>query len=99
MLIEAETDDGIQIRLDRQEAVQRGPQAVAANRQDQRFDLAVLLDHVDRGELLAPLDQAMSSAPARAADCFGSFDCLQRIESHRIELVPVLPGLQIDDAP
>jgi hypothetical protein len=35
MLIETETDDGIEIRLDGEEAMQRGPQAVAADRQDQ----------------------------------------------------------------
>src|SRR5690606_27790070 len=98
MLVEAETCNGIQVTLDGHEAIQRGPEAITAHRQDQRIQLATLFHDIDSAVSLKALDRG---------DIFGARKRLgkrrvlcshQRIEGLRIKLIAELAGFQVDQA-
>ena len=56
LLVEAQTGDGLQVALQGDEAVERGPEAVAAHGQDDGFELPAFFHGVDGDVALAPVD-------------------------------------------
>ena len=81
VLVEAETDHGVEVALDRDEAVQGRPQAVAAHRQDQGFQRAILLHHVHGGEMLAALDRSDVLLRRQGLGQLGVLGRLERVEA------------------
>ncbi|MCY1440063.1 hypothetical protein D9M71_563230 [compost metagenome] len=99
MLVEAEAGHGIEVALDRHEAVQGRPQAVAAHRQDQGFQLPVGgLHQIDGGKALATLDRGDVLLATERVGQLGILGCLERIEGRSIQLVGEPAGLQVDHA-
>ena len=96
VLVEAQAHHRVQIVLQGDEAVQRGPQPVAADRQDQGFQLLLrALDLIDHGAVLAPTDRGdvvLAGQGRRLGRILGR---LQRVEGLGLAVLDEAAAVQV----
>ena len=98
VLVEAEAHDRVQVPFHGDKAVQGRPQAVAAHRQDQGVQRAVLLHQIDSGEMLAALDRGDVLLTRQGLGQLGVLGGLERVEAGGILSVAEGAVVQIDHA-
>ena len=93
MLVEGETAHRVEIRLERQVAVEHGPEPLPPDRQHDRLELSTLFDEVDhRASLHPPNARQVFRNRARG---IGDAGLDQRIHARRIHLGKLGAGFEI----
>ena len=98
MLIEAQTDNSLQVTFQRDKAVQGRPQAIAMNWQDHGFNPAFIFDHIDSGEIFTTAD---AGDIFRRLQAFRHLRILRRlllVIGQRVHFVTEFTGPQINQA-